>query len=140
LSVILMRGKAGAGKTFRARRICAETGAQLLSVDELTAAVFGTECVGREQHLAREERVLSYFLTLAFRNSQSGRDTVIDHGFWRKKELLQAEEFFKKENIPFEVVTAEADFETRLKRISERKDGRSINEAKLRMFDGWYEE
>ena len=134
-----MRGKAGAGKTFRAKKLCEEKRAQLLSVDELMEAMFGTECAGKEATLEREKRVLDYFLLLALRNFNIGVSTVIDHGFWRKDELLRSADFLAKEKISCEICIIEADFKTRLERVLQRNDGRVINEAKLRLFDGWYE-
>lgn len=135
-----MRGKIGAGKSYTARRICEETNAVLLSVDEIMENVFGSSCIGRENHVKAEKGVLSYYLTLAERLDELGVDTVIDHGFWLKEELDFAEAFLKEKGIEYSVITVEADFNTRLVRVIARTDGKRFDEEKLKHFDNLYEE
>lgn len=135
-----MRGKIGAGKSFTARRICEENGAVLLSVDEMMESVFGTSCIGRENHVKAEKGVLNYYLTLAERLDGLGVDAVIDHGFWLKEELAFAEAFLNEKGIEYNVITVEADFKTRLVRVIARTDGKRFDEDKLKHFDNFYEE
>ena len=140
MSVTIMRGKIGAGKSFTARRICEETGAVLLSVDEMMESVFGADCIGRENHVKAERGVLSFFLATAKRLDSLGIDAVIDHGFWLKKELDFAEAFLKENGIEYSIVVVDADFNTRLNRVVARTDGKRFDEEKLKHFDKYYEE
>lgn len=139
MSVTLMRGKIGAGKSYTARRICSETGAKLLSVDFFMESVFGKECIGREKHIEAEKAVLEFCLNIAKTLSGMGISTVIDHGFWLKSELLAAESFLKDNGIDFEVIEVDADFETRLERVLSRTDGKRFDKDKLMIFDNYYE-
>lgn len=135
-----MRGKIGAGKSFEARRLCAETGARLLSVDFYMESVFGGGCLGRERHMEAEGRVLRFCLEMAKELDGMGKDAVIDHGFWTRKELETAEGFLKDNGIEFKTLTVKADFETRLRRVESRTDGKRFDRDKLIAFDGYYED
>lgn len=135
-----MRGKIGSGKSYAARQICKETGAVLLSVDELMERVFGTECIGREKHVKAENGVLAYYLHLAKELNERGIDTVIDHGFWLIAELDYAKGFLEKNGIDFKVIITEANFTTRLNRVVSRTDGKRFDAEKLKRFDNYYEE
>ncbi len=135
-----MRGRIGSGKTYRAKAICAETGAQLLSVDDLTDKLFGGECPGREKLVATEAAIISYFLMLAAENEKIGRSTVIDHGFWLKAELKTAADFLTARSIPYRVEDCFADFDTRLTRVNGREHGKHFDKQKLAFLDSFFEE
>lgn len=140
MSVTLMRGRIGSGKSFEARKICGETGARLLSVDYFMEGVFGDECIGRERHVSAERKVLAFCLDMAKELDGCSVDAVIDHGFWLKEELAEAEAFLKENKIEYRVFTAEADFDTRLARVKDRKDGKQFSRDKLEFFDKYFEE
>lgn len=135
-----MRGRIGAGKSFKARTICEETGAKLLSVDFFMESVFGDECIGREKHIKAESAVLDFCLNMAKTLDGFGISAVIDHGFWLKEELAAAKRFLAENGIEYEVLEVNADFETRLLRVANRKDGKSFDKDKLLKFDNYYEE
>ncbi len=139
MSVTLMRGRIGSGKTYYARELCKQTGAQLLSIDEFTQALFGTACPGRETLVKAEAAALSFFLKLAAENEKQGRDTVIDHGFWLLAELKRAQDFLENNCIKYSIVELTADFETRLARVANRQNGKSFDKEKLLRLDGFYQ-
>lgn len=140
MTVYLMRGRIGSGKTYTGQRLCEENGGQLLSVDDLTGLLFGSKCPGREGLVATETAILSYFLKLAAENAAAGRCTVIDHGFWRLSDLDAAVSFLQGHAIPYEVITVEADFDTRLARVNARENGKQFDREKLLKLDHYYEE
>lgn len=140
MSVTLMRGRIGSGKSYKARRICAETGALLLSVDRLLEGVLGSECPGRERYVKAERGALRYLLDLAKALDRAGVSAVIDHGFWSAADLRFAESFLAENGIASEVVVTKADFDTRLERVCNRSDGRRFDREKLKLLDGYYEE
>lgn len=140
MSVFLMRGKIGAGKSYRARQICAENGAVLLSMDAVMEAAHGNACIGRDNHLRAEAGLLTYFLDLTRVLHSKGISVVIDHGFWTKTELSHATDYLDANGIPYTVVLMEADFETRLGRVQDRKDGKPFTKEKLIRFDGYFED
>ncbi|MBR6593931.1 MAG: ATP-binding protein [Clostridia bacterium] len=140
MSVVLLRGKIGSGKTCRAVSLCEETGAQHLCLDSVTDKLFADGCPGRERRLATERAVLEYFLELAVSNHAAGRDTVIDHGFWTRAELGFAAGYLEERGVPYRVLTLEADFETRLMRVAARGDGERFDRERLAFFDSLFEE
>lgn len=140
MTVTLIRGRIGTGKTFLANRICVETGALLLSTDGFTKHLFKNGCPGRAHRLEVESAVLSFFLELAAANAEQGRPTVIDHGFWRRCELDSAVAYLEARGIDYEVRTLEASFETRLERVQSRENGISFTKEKLLELDKYFEE
>lgn len=140
MSVTLIRGKIGSGKTHRALAICEATGAQHLCLDALTDRLFADGCPGREKRLATEGAVLDYFLELAAANHRVGRSTVIDHGFWTRAELSRATVYLEERGIPYSVLTLEAELETRLARIMARGHGERFDRERLAFFDRLFEE
>lgn len=135
-----MRGQIGAGKSYTARRICAESGARLLSVDRYMDSVFGDMCPGREKRVEAESVVLSFCLQMAAVLDSIGISAVIDHGFWLKNELEVAELFLRQHGIEYRVVTVTADFATRLSRVEDRTDGKCFDSERLKYFDGFFED
>ncbi len=140
MKVVLMRGRIGSGKSFRAAELSGQTGALVLSMDDAMEAVYGTECLGREKHLAAEKGILNYFLTLCTQLYKKGQAVIIDHGFWTAEELSTAVSYLEERGIPYVVETMEADFETRLSRVENRENGKRFDGAKLSYLDGFYEE
>lgn len=135
-----MRGRIGSGKTYRAKALCAETGAVYLSVDEAMAAKHGTACMGREAHVKAEAAVLGSLLETAVSLHKAGKGAVIDHGFWLKAELAAASAFLAENGVPFTVEELHVDFDTRLSRVANRTSGKCFTSEKLKQLDRYYEE
>jgi len=135
-----MRGRIGAGKSYRARQLCAENGAVLLSMDAVMEAAHGNACIGRENHLRAESGLLTYFLDLTRVLHSKGLNVVIDHGFWVKAELARATDYLDAHGIPYSVILMEADFDTRLGRVQHRQDGKPFTKEKLMRFDSFFED
>lgn len=140
MKVVLMRGRIGSGKSFKASELSLQTGALVLSMDDAMEAVYGTECLGREKHVAAESGILAYFLSLCEQLYRKNQSVIIDHGFWTAAELNRAVSFLKERGIPYVVETMEADFETRLSRVEKRENGKRFDREKLCFLDGFYEE
>lgn len=129
--VTLMCGKIAAGKTTEAVKI-AQKGAVLLSCDDLMLAVF-TECLGAK-HAETERRCLRYLFKMAKQLDQKGIDSVIDAGFWTRKERAEAEEFLKAAGITFAWKKVEAPEEIRRDRIQARYEQSQNGVCKERVF------
>ena len=140
MSVILMRGKIGSGKSHKARELCENQGMVHLCMDSAMEAVFGKECIGREAHVKAEAGLLAYFLSLAKELDSLGIGVVIDHGFWSLGELRTATDYLEKEGVSYRVILMEADFEVRLRRVEGRQDGKPFTREKLQRFDGYFED
>ncbi|MGI5884727.1 MAG: AAA family ATPase [Candidatus Spyradocola sp.] len=96
--VLLLCGKICSGKSTLATRICRDTGALCLSVDELTLALL-PERLG-DLHDEVTERAKAYLLTQAARIAAAGVSVVLDWGFWTRKDRQDTRAFFRVRGIP----------------------------------------
>lgn len=99
--VYLICGKLCCGKTTYSQKLCAESDAVLLSVDEMTLTVFGQNC--GEKH---DEYVLNakkYLLNKSLEFVDKNINVVFDWGFWTRKEREFTKEFYKSHCIDFEL-------------------------------------
>lgn len=95
--VILICGKICSGKTTYAKKICRETGAVLLSVDEIMLAMFGQHC--GDMHDTYAERTRNYLLDKAVQLHDSGINAVLDWGFWTRRGREETRKFFADRGI-----------------------------------------
>ncbi len=98
--VILTCGKICCGKTTYAQKLCKENNAILLSVDEITLALFGRDA--GENHDTYVERTEKYLFEKSIELIESGINVVLDWGFWMKEERDYAREFYNSRNIACE--------------------------------------
>jgi len=98
--VILICGKIAGGKTTYAKSLIKENKAVLLSVDEITLALFGSDA--GESHNDNVEKTQKYLFEKAVEIVETGIDVVLEWGFWLREERLEASEFFKNKNIEYE--------------------------------------
>ena len=99
--VILICGKICCGKTTYANKICAENNAILLSVDEITLALFGQHC--GDKHDEYVERTEKYLLNKSLELIENNINVVLDWGFWTKAERESAKEFYMSRGIECEL-------------------------------------
>ncbi len=98
--VILICGKICCGKTTYAEKLCAENNAILLSIDEITLALFGQHC--GDKHDEYVERTEKYLLNKSLELIQMDINVVLDWGFWTKAERLAVKEFYESRGIEYE--------------------------------------
>ena len=99
--VYLICGKLCCGKTTYSQKLCAESDAVLLSVDEMTLTVFGQNC--GEKH---DEYVLNakkYLLNKSLELIDKNINVVLDWGFWTRKEREFIKDFYKSHGIDCEL-------------------------------------
>lgn len=116
--VILTCGKICCGKTTYAQKLCKENNAILLSVDEITLALFGRDA--GENHDTYVERTEKYLFEKSIEIIKSGINVVLDWGFWTKEERDYAKEFYKSKNIECEFHYIDISDETWKSRLKER--------------------
>ncbi len=87
------------GKTTYAEKLCSENNAVLLSVDEITLALFGQHC--GDKHDEYVERTEKYLLNKSLELIQNNINVVLDWGFWTKAERLAVKEFFESRGIEY---------------------------------------
>ncbi|HRR77335.1 MAG TPA: ATP-binding protein [Ruminococcus sp.] len=99
--VIMTCGRICSGKSIYAEKLRREMNAVVLSVDELTLALFNNEA--GEMHDTYVERAERYFFEKSVQIVQAGIDVILDWGFWTKAERKYAKEFFGSRNIKSEL-------------------------------------
>lgn len=99
--VYLICGKICCGKTTYANKICVENNAVLLSVDEITLALFGQYC--GDKHDKYVESAEKYLLNKSIEFFEKNINVVLDWGFWTKAERESAKGFYKSRNIECEL-------------------------------------
>ena len=103
----------------------------MLSVDEITLALFGQHC--GDKHDEYVERTEKYLLNKALELIENNINVVLDWGFWTEAERKSAKEFYKSRNIVCELHYIDISDETideRLELIRKQRDevGRQIAE------------
>lgn len=98
--VIMTCGKICSGKSTYANKISKEQKAVILSVDEITLALFGQHT--GEKHDEYVEKLKSYLFDKSVEIVRTGVNVILDWGFWTKQERVFAREFYKSKNIECE--------------------------------------
>ena len=131
--VFLICGKICCGKTTYANKICAENNAVLLSVDEITLALFGQYC--GDKHDKYVERTEKYLLNKSLELIENNINVVLDWGFWTKAERGSAKEFYKSRNIESELHYIDISDETWKSRLHKRNNAVLSNETSAYYVD-----
>ena len=97
---ILICGKICSGKSTYAEKLRKSNGAVLLSVDEITLALFD-ENIG-EKHDEVVAKTQQYLFAKGQEIIEAGKSVIFDWGFWTKKERGEASRIFAEKNIPVE--------------------------------------
>lgn len=77
-------GFIGAGKTTFARKLESETGAVRITKDEWMVRVFGNKITSDSQFAKYDKNVTALARDIAFKILKTGKDVIIDEGFWEK--------------------------------------------------------
>lgn len=116
--VILICDKICCGKTTYAKKLCTQNNAVLLSVDEITLALFGQHC--GDKHDEYVERTEKYLLNKSIEFINKDINVVVDWGFWTKKERKTVKEFYKSRDIECELHYIDISNETWKYRLNKR--------------------
>ena len=98
--VILICGKICSGKSYYVNQIKQETGAVVLSCDELTSDLFDNNL--GDKHDAMMVRVHRYLHKKAAEIALSGTPVILEWGFWARADRTAATEYYKEKGIPVE--------------------------------------
>ena len=118
--VFLICGKICCGKTTYAQKLCNENNAVLLSVDEITLALFGQHC--GDKHDEYVERTEKYLLNKSLELIENNINVVLDWGFWTKLERLAVKEFYESRGIEYELHYIDVSEETWQYRLNKRNN------------------
>jgi len=128
--VFLMCGRICSGKSTYARKLREEHKAVILSVDEITLALFGRD-VG-EKHDSYVEKAEEYLYGKALEILESGINVVLDWGFWTRQERDYARDLFGSRGIEYEFFYPEISPEEWKRRVQKRD--REILEGRLEAY------
>lgn len=129
----LICGKICCGKTTYANKICAENKAVLLSVDEITLALFGQHC--GDKHDEYVERAEKYLLNKSMELISKDINVVLDWGFWTKAERESAKGFYESRNIKCELHYIDIIDEIWKSRLHKRNNAVLANETSAYYVD-----
>lgn len=119
--VLIMCGKICSGKSTYAEKLKLENKAVILSVDELTLALFENQAGEKLDFYV--EKLKEYFLKKSLDMVEAGADVILDWGFWTKKERDYAREFYDSRNISYQFYYMNVGIDEWKKRISKRNQG-----------------
>ena len=114
--VIMTCGRICSGKTTYAQKLSRELKAVVLSVDEITLALFGQDA--GDMHDTYVERAEKYLYEKSVEIVGLGVDVILDWGFWTKAEREQARAFYAERGIPCEfhcIVISDEEWHGRLR-------------------------
>lgn len=131
--VYLICGKICCGKTTYAQKLCKEKNAVLLSVDEITLALFGQHC--GDKHDEYVERTEKYLLNKSLELIENNINVVLDWGFWTEAERESAKEFYKSRNIVCELHYINISDEVWKSRLHKRNNAVLANETSAYYVD-----
>ncbi|MCH5251803.1 MAG: ATP-binding protein [Lachnospiraceae bacterium] len=131
--VILICGKICCGKSTYAEQLRLENKAVLLSVDEITLALF-------EQHIGDKhdeyvEKTQKYLFDKSVEIIETGTNVILDWGFWMKEERDFAKEFYRSRNIECEFHYIDISDETWALRLRKRNDAILAEETSAYFVD-----
>ena len=98
--VLIMCGKICSGKSTYAEKLKLENKAVILSVDELTLALFENQAGEKLDFYV--EKLKEYFFKKSLDMVEAGADVILDWGFWTKKERDYAREVYDSRNISYQ--------------------------------------
>lgn len=98
--VILVCGKICSGKSTYAEKLRTRHKAVLLSVDEISLAIFG-QYIG-EKHDEYVTNIQNYLFLKSLEMIESDINVILDWGFWQKDDRDHAKQFYSSRNISTE--------------------------------------
>lgn len=98
--VILICGKICSGKSTYAEKLRVTHRAVLLSVDEISLAIFGQH-IG-EKHDEYVTNIQNYLFGKSLEIIKSDINVILDWGFWQRKDRDYAKQFYSSRNISTE--------------------------------------
>lgn len=99
--VIMSCGKICSGKSTYAKQQHIKNHAVILSVDEITLALFDQH-IG-DKHDAYVEKIEKYLFDKSVEIIETGINVILDWGFWTKEERTYAREFYRARRIDCEI-------------------------------------
>lgn len=123
MTVHLVVGLPGAGKTTRARELEAERSALRLTPDDWLMALFHEDGPDRwrdAERVDQRDRLEGRLVEVGMRAAGLGLDVVLDFGFWSRDERSALRWIAGSLGVPVQVVYLPVDLEEQRRRIGDR--------------------
>ncbi len=117
--ILLLCGKVGSGKTFYADRLDSSGDFFKLSCDDLMLTLFDS-CIGPDRHADMLSRCKEYLAGVALRLLNTGRNVVLDYGFWSFKERQENVRFFSSAGHKVHIIYFDTDRKTAVNNLNAR--------------------
>ena len=117
--VLMTCGKICSGKSTYAKKLRKEYKAVILSVDEITLALFGQDAGDKLDEYV--EKLETYLFDKSVEIVKTGTNVVLDWGFWQKREREYARQFYARYGIPCELhylEISDEEWNRRLKKLN----------------------
>ena len=143
--VYMMCGKICSGKSTHAAELRHQYHAVVLSVDEITLALFGQDAGDQhDEYVARAEQ---YLYEKSVEIVHEGISVVLDWGFWKAEERCLARNYYSSKGIEYEfhyIDISEPEWNRRVaKRNQEISEGKSrgyyVDEGLAAKFESIFE-
>lgn len=143
--VYLMCGKICSGKSTHAQALKKAHNAVILSVDEITLALFGQDAGDKmDDYVARTEE---YLYRKSLEILEAGVDVILDWGFWTRKERDYAGQFYGSRGVPYElhyIEIGDAEWHRRLQKrnrdvLEHRSDAYFVDDGLAAKFQSVFE-
>ncbi len=143
--VFMTCGKICVGKSTYAKALKEKHNAVILSVDEITLALFGQDA--GENHDLYVGRAEKFLYEKSVELISAGINVVLDWGFWQKNERDFARDFYKNKGIECEIHYIEISDEEWKRRLEKRNkavlsgecDAYYVDEGLAKKFEGLFE-
>jgi predicted kinase len=145
-TIYMLCGKVGCGKSTHAMRLKAQTGAMVLSCDEMMLSIFD-EYMGDDFRQAYD-KCTGYLYKLAEELISIGVDVVLDCGFWARQQRKTVRDAFVEKGIATKLCYVKADEATITRRLTKRNEdidaglvkAYHVDENMRALFDARFEE
>ena len=131
--VLMTCGRICSGKSTYSENMRWELHAVILSVDEITLALFGQDA--GETLDTYVERAESYLFEKSVQIVETGINVILDWGFWTKKERDYAREFYRSRGIECEMHYIEISEEEWYRRLEKRNRAVEAGECSAYFVD-----
>ncbi|MBR0132628.1 MAG: ATP-binding protein [Lachnospiraceae bacterium] len=118
--IFLMCGKICSGKSTHAEKLRKEYNAVILSVDEITLALFGQDA--GEKHDYYVEKLKEYLYKKSLEILEAGVNVVLDWGYWTRAERDLAREFYGSHGVEYEFHYIDISDEEWYRRLAKRNE------------------
>ena len=132
-NVTLIAGKICTGKSTLAEKMRKQKNAAVLSVDEITLAIFGQH-IG-EKHDEVVENTMKFLLNKSLELIECNINVILDWGFWQKQEREEIRNFYASKNIETEFYYIDIPEDEWKKRIDKRNKAIQENDLSAYFVD-----